>query len=137
MFIYEQSSCGFESRYSHLHSRYGDASSKKVLDIQAKYRVKIHSKTRTWHGNNIRYVLTFRNNIRFSWKYADINKSMWDGTWIQYIFLKTAYFFLLSTLFQHYPRNSFRLVWSEVYLETYQTSVIELFLKKLSQNWVN
>ena len=97
----------------------------------------IHSKTRTWHGNNIRYVLTFRNNIRFSWKYADINKSIWGGTWIQYIFLKTTYFFLLSTLFQHYPRNSFRLVRSEVYLETYQTSMIELFKKKLSQNSVN
>ena len=29
------------------------ASSKEFVDIQANYRVWIHSETRTWHDNNI------------------------------------------------------------------------------------
>ena len=29
------------------------ASKKQILDIQETYKVWIHSKTRTWHDNNI------------------------------------------------------------------------------------
>ena len=29
------------------------ASNKEVLDIQANYRVQIHSETRRWHENNM------------------------------------------------------------------------------------
>ena len=50
--IWPLSGCGFESRCCHLNFR-ASTSSKESLDIQANYRVWIHSETRTWHDNDI------------------------------------------------------------------------------------
>ena len=37
------------------------ASSKEFLDIQANYRVYIHSETRAWHDNNIQANAPYRS----------------------------------------------------------------------------
>ena len=43
------------------------ASSKELLDIQANYRVCIHSDTRTWHDNNIQSNAPYRWAITIIW----------------------------------------------------------------------
>ena len=52
VFIYKLSGCGFKSHCCHLTLDVVPASSKEFLDIQANYRVWIHSETCTWHDNN-------------------------------------------------------------------------------------
>ena len=45
------------------------ASSKEFLDIQANYKVQIHSETRTWHDNNSQSKNFF---IQLSYYFEDI-----------------------------------------------------------------
>ena len=53
MFVYEQSGCEFESRCSHLNSRYCACFKQGVSWHSGNYRVWIHSEMCTWHGKNI------------------------------------------------------------------------------------
>ena len=43
-------------------------SSKEFLEIQANYRVWIHSEPPTWHANNIQYVISCDYDFRFDAK---------------------------------------------------------------------
>ena len=53
VFVYELNGCGFESRCNHLNLRYRACFELGVPWHSGKYRVWIHSETRTWHDKNI------------------------------------------------------------------------------------
>ena len=53
VFVYELSGCGFQSRYSNLIFRYRTCFEEGVPWHSGKYRLWIHSETRTWHDKNI------------------------------------------------------------------------------------
>ena len=62
VFIYELNGYGLQSRCCHLNFRYGTCFKQGVpFDIQAIYRVWIHSETYTWHDNNI------QSNAPYKW----------------------------------------------------------------------
>ena len=54
VFVCELSGCGFESRCIHLTYRYRACLEQGVPWHSSKYRVWIHSETRTWHDKNIK-----------------------------------------------------------------------------------
>ena len=60
MFIYELSGCGFESSCSHLNFRFRTCFEQGVPWHSGKYKVWIHSETRTWHDKNIQFHQYFR-----------------------------------------------------------------------------
>ena len=53
VFVYELSDCGFESSCSHLTFRFRGCFEQRVPWHSGKYRVRIHSETRTWHDKDI------------------------------------------------------------------------------------
>ena len=53
--VYELSSCGFESSYSHLNFWFRVCFEQGVSWHSGNYRVWIHSETRTRHGNIFRW----------------------------------------------------------------------------------
>ena len=55
-FVCELSSCGFESRCSHLNFRYHACFEQGVPWHSDKYGVWIHSGTCTWHGKSIQSI---------------------------------------------------------------------------------
>ena len=57
VFVYELSGRGFESRCSLLNFRFRACFGQGVPWHSGKYRVWIHSETRTWHGKNIQSVI--------------------------------------------------------------------------------
>ena len=57
VFVYELSGCGFESRCSHLNFRFRACFEQGVPWHSGKYKVWIHSETRTWHDKNIQTFL--------------------------------------------------------------------------------
>ena len=72
VFVYEQlSGCGFESCCCHLTLDMVPASSKEFLDIQANYRVWIHSETRTWHNNKTQSYYILHDKKHFIIKSAN------------------------------------------------------------------
>ena len=56
MFVYELSSCWFESRCYHLKFSYGTSIEQEIAWYSGNYRVKIHSEMRLWHDSNIQSV---------------------------------------------------------------------------------
>ena len=68
VFVYELSGCAFESSWNHLKFRFRACFEQGVPWHSGKYRVWIHSKTRTWHDKNILFFLmigTFRIILTF------------------------------------------------------------------------
>ena len=61
-FLYGAFDCMLLSQLDHLPSLADVAltSSKEFLDIQANYRVRIHSETRTWHDNKVQSNAPYR-----------------------------------------------------------------------------
>ena len=57
VFVYKLSSCGFESRCSHLNFRYRACFEEGVPWHSGIYRVWIHSETCTWHDKNMQSIL--------------------------------------------------------------------------------
>ena len=55
VFVYELSSCRFESRCSHLNFRFRACFEQGVPWHSGNYGVWIHSEKRTWHDKNIQY----------------------------------------------------------------------------------
>ena len=66
VFVYELSGCRFEPHCCPLNFRYGACFEQGVLEIEANYRVWIHSETLTWHDNNIWLISNF--SLLFSFK---------------------------------------------------------------------
>ena len=62
VFVYELSGCGFESSCSHLNFRFRACFEQGVPWHSGKYRVWIHSETRTWHDKNIQYKIRIIQN---------------------------------------------------------------------------
>ena len=56
VFIYKLSGCEFESRYNHLNFRYHACFEEGIPWHSGKYRVWIHSETRTWHDKNLQSI---------------------------------------------------------------------------------
>ena len=55
-FVYELCGCGFESRWSHLNVRYRAFFEQGVPWHSGKYKVYIHSETRTLHDKKIQWL---------------------------------------------------------------------------------
>ena len=70
VFVYELSGCGLESRCSHFNFRYCGCFVQGIPWHSGNYRVWIHSKTRTWHNNNIQLrrskVFNFQCDLAWS-----------------------------------------------------------------------
>ena len=60
VFVYELSGCGFESSCSHLNFRFRACFEQGVPWHSGKYRMWIHSETRTWHDKNIQSNAPYR-----------------------------------------------------------------------------
>ena len=57
VFVYELSSCGFESSYRHLKKlRFCACFEQGVPWHSGNYRKRIHSETRTWHDKNMQSI---------------------------------------------------------------------------------
>ena len=65
VFLYKLNGCGFESRCSHLNLKYRACFEQGVPWHSGKYRVWIHSQTRTWHDKNIQSGEQMLQNIHF------------------------------------------------------------------------
>ena len=76
VFIYELCGCGFESRCSHVNFRYDACFEQGVPWHSGKYRVWIHSETRTWNYKNIQSIVFKAEAEAFSWK-RKISKKTW------------------------------------------------------------
>ena len=63
MFVYELSGCGFESSCSHLNFIFRACFEQGVPWHSGNYRVRIHSKTRTWRDKNIQSCNTYVNGL--------------------------------------------------------------------------
>ena len=70
VFIDELSGCGFDSHCSHLNFRHFSCFEQGVHWHSGKYRVGIHSETRTWHDKNI------KSNYRTD-KYSQQSSIIW------------------------------------------------------------
>ena len=57
VFIFELIGCGSHSHCSHLNFRYHACFGQGVPWHSGKYKVWIHSKTRTWHDKNMQSIL--------------------------------------------------------------------------------
>ena len=69
VFVYELSDCELESCHINCHLYFQEmvpTLRKELLDIQANYRVWIHSETRTWHDNNMQSIKTFTTQCFFT-----------------------------------------------------------------------
>ena len=60
VFVYELSGCGFESSRSHLKLKFLVNFEQGVPWYSGKYRVWIHSETRTWHDQNTHSKPSYR-----------------------------------------------------------------------------
>ena len=60
VFDYNLSGCGIESHCSHLNLRYGTCFEQQVPWHSDRYRVWIHSETRTWHDKNMQSNASYR-----------------------------------------------------------------------------
>ena len=70
------------------------ASSKEFLDIQANYRVWIHSETCTWHDNNIGSV-----NHHLKWfSFSDI----YENKRLKYCFIAYLFIAILSNILSYF-----------------------------------
>ena len=81
-FLYGAFDCMLLSQLDHLPSLADVAltSSKEFLDIQANYRVRIHSETRTWHDNKVQSNAPYR-------QYSQHNSIIWP-VWLNgWVFL--------------------------------------------------
>ena len=89
MFVYKLSGCGIESRCSQLNFRYRACFEQEVPWQSGKYRLWIHSETRTWHDKNIQS-----------------NDCIWNLTPIILPFSSDSIFSLSSKCFQTFISKS-------------------------------
>ena len=66
VFVYELSSCEFESCCCHLIFRYRACLEQHVSWHSGKYRVKIHSEARTWHDNSTQWQRSLPMGQKFT-----------------------------------------------------------------------
>ena len=98
VFVYDLSSCGFESRCCHLPFRYCASLEQEVPWHSGNCKVWIHSETRKWHGINIQYIHCFAYFIWLSIKWLYLTKKVcFQATHLWYTTAKSyRYIFFLE-----------------------------------------
>ena len=81
VFLCELSCCGFKSRCSHLSFRYRACFEQGLPWHSGNYRAKIHSKTCTWHEENIQYELPMMALLAISISQRIFQRIFHKTTW--------------------------------------------------------
>ena len=107
VFVYELSSCGFESSCSHLNFRFRASFELGVPWHSGNYRVWIHSEARTWHDKNIQslFKMTIYLAIWFIFMDHLQNKAVAEvlDNWQCLEYVSQLLFTLHLLLFRFYP----------------------------------